>query len=105
MRIIGIDVGSSSIKAVEMDSAFGRHEIHDYHEAPIQMDLSIQEVLEKFIKGLAKTPDRIIVALKPNQSTFRNLQLPTRNKKAIQSGIGFELEDELPFHPIIFSYE
>ena len=32
MRIVGIDLGTSSIKAVEVDSAFGRFEIHDYHE-------------------------------------------------------------------------
>ena len=37
------------------------------------------------------------MSLKTRQVTFRNLQLPTRDKKAIQSGVGFELEDELPF--------
>ena len=46
---------------------------------------------------LPKTPDRLVVSLKTRQVTFRNLQLPTRDKKAIQSGVGFELEDELPF--------
>ena len=33
----------------------------------------------------------------PLQVTFRNLHLPTRDKKAIQAGVGFELDDELPF--------
>jgi general secretion pathway protein L len=37
------------------------------------------------------------MALRTRQVTFRNLQLPTRDKKAIQAGVGFELDDELPF--------
>ena len=32
MRILGLDLGSNSVKAVELDSAFGRYEIHEYHE-------------------------------------------------------------------------
>jgi Tfp pilus assembly PilM family ATPase len=32
MKIIGVDLGTSSIKAVEIDSAFGRYEVQEYHE-------------------------------------------------------------------------
>lgn len=110
MRILGIDVGSSSIKAVELDSAFGRFDIHDYHELTISSaptsegtselnlsDAALQETIHTLVSQLAKAPDRIIVALPQKTCTFRNLQLPTRDKKAIQSGIRFELEDDLPF--------
>jgi type IV pilus assembly protein PilM len=97
MRILGIDLGSSSIKAVEIDSAFGRYDIHDYHEHPVIPGSAPEEAAAALIQGLAKTPDRIVVALKTSHTTFRNLQLPTRDKKAIQAGVGFELEDELPF--------
>jgi general secretion pathway protein L len=97
MRILALDPGSSSIKAVEMDSAFGRFEVHDYHEIPIAPGVSAQETLAQWISALPRTPDRIVVALQGAQFTFRNLQLPTRDKKAIQSSVGFELEDELPF--------
>jgi general secretion pathway protein L len=97
MRILGIDLGSSSIKAVEVDSAFGRYDIHDYHESPITPDITPQSAIIQLLQKLHKTPDRVVLALPTGQTTFRNLQLPTRDKKAIQSGVGFELEDELPF--------
>ena len=97
MRILGIDLGSSSIKAVEMDSAFGRYDIHDYHEYPIAPGSTPEEALALLLKNLPKPPDRIVVGLKGSLVTFRNLELPTRDKKAIQSTINFELEDELPF--------
>ncbi len=97
MRILGIDLGSSSIKSVEMDSAFGRFDIRDYHEQTIQAGETQTDALNRLIRALPKPPDKVIVAIPPSFNTFRNLLLPTRDKKAIQSGIGFELEDELPF--------
>jgi general secretion pathway protein L len=97
MRILGIDLGSQTIKAVEVDSAFGRYEIHDYHELNRQPGQPPGEALAQLVAGLAKKPDKIAVALRTSQVTFRNLNLPTRDKKAIMAGVGFELEDELPF--------
>jgi type IV pilus assembly protein PilM len=97
MRILGIDLGSQSIKAVEVDSAFGRYEIHDYHEIARHPGQPVGEALAQLVAGLAKQPDKITVAMRTSQVTFRNLTLPTKDKKAIQAGVGFELEDELPF--------
>src|SRR5690349_12005769 len=97
MRILGIDFGSASIKSVEMDSAFGRFEIRDYHEQAVQPEELWQDAVKRLIAALPKPPDKIIVALPTAYNTFRNVLLPTRDKKSIQSGIGFELEDELPF--------
>lgn len=97
MRILGVDLGSRSIKAVEVDSAFGRYEIHDYHEIMRQPGQPAGEALAQLVLTLAKQPDKISVAMRTSQVTFRNLVLPTRDKKAIQAGIGFELEDDLPF--------
>ena len=97
MRILGIDLGSKSIKAVEVDSAFGRYEIRDYHEIPIDPGIEPAQTLNQFIQNLPKKPDRVAMAMRTGNVTFRNFQLPARGKKAIQAAIGFELEDELPF--------
>ncbi len=97
MRIIGIDVGATSIKAVEIDSAFGRYEVHEYHEQPIEGGSDPRVGIETLLGGLPKRPDRVAVAMRTSQTTFRNLHLPARDRKAIQAGVKFELEDELPF--------
>jgi general secretion pathway protein L len=97
MRILGIDLGSSSIKSVEMDSAFGRFDIRDYHEQPIQPEETLTDALNRLIRALPKLPDKVIIALPSSKNTFRNLLLPTKDKKAIHAAIGYELEDELPF--------
>jgi type IV pilus assembly protein PilM len=97
MRILGLDIGSTSIKAVEVDTAFGRFEIHEYHEVRVNPGESAIAVAGGLVRGLPKTPDRVIVPLRANRVTIRNLRLPTRDKKAIQSSVAFELEDDLPF--------
>jgi type IV pilus assembly protein PilM len=97
MRILGIDVGSRSVKAVEIDSAFGRYEIHEYHEKILQAGESSTQAVMSLLASLTRKPDRIVVSLITRKMTFRNLQLPTKDKKAILAAVGFELEDELPF--------
>lgn len=97
MRILGIDIGRTSVKAVELDSAFGRYEIREYYDQKIDPESSPASALRALMQGLPKAPDRIAVSMRPSLTTFRNLQLPTRDKKAIQSSVGFELDDDLPF--------
>ncbi len=97
MRILGIDFGTTSIKAVELDSAFGRYEIRDYYEHPIEPGTEPSLALSRLLQALPKAPDRIAMAMPTRRLTFRNLQLPTRDRKTIQTTVGFELEDELPF--------
>ncbi len=97
MRILGLDIGSTSIKAVEVDTAFGRFEIHEYHEVRVNPGESAIAVAGGLVRSLPRSPDRVIVPLRANRVTLRNLRLPTRDKKAIQSSVAFELEDDLPF--------
>ncbi|MEK6580355.1 MAG: type II secretion system protein GspL [Bdellovibrionota bacterium] len=97
MRIIGIDWGSTGIKAVELDSVFSRFEIHEYYEKKFSGADDPKAVLQQFILGLAKQPDYIAISIPSGKITFRAFHLPTKDKRAIQAAIGFELEDELPF--------
>lgn len=97
MRVIGIDLGSTSIKAIELDTAFGRYEIHDYHDVKIIPGTDPSVAIRALFKVLPKSPDRIAITLPTAKTTFRNLQIPTKDKKTIQATIGFELDDDLPF--------
>lgn len=97
MRILGIDVGSTSLKAIELDSAFGRYEIHDYCEQKTVPGEETSHAVQRLINSLHKQPDKVAISLRAGQVTFRNLKLPTRDRKTIQASIGFELEDDLPF--------
>lgn len=97
MRIVGLDLGSSAVKIVEVDSAFGRYELHDHREIPVQPGGDPAAVASLALQSLAQPPQKLVVALRSSKLTTRNLQLPSRDRKAIQSAVAFELEDELPF--------
>jgi type IV pilus assembly protein PilM len=97
MRIVGLDIGASAVKLVEIDSAFGRFEIHDHREIAVFPGQEAAAVAGEALRSLPQPPNRLVVSLKSSKLTTRNLQLPTRDRKAIQSAIAFELEDELPF--------
>lgn len=97
MRVVGMDVGSANIRVVEIDTAFGRYEIHDHHERALEPGVDPVHAVRELLAGLARKPDRLVLALPSRLSTFRSLSLPTRDRKAIAAGVAFELEDELPF--------
>ncbi|MBN20636.1 MAG: hypothetical protein CL678_05045 [Bdellovibrionaceae bacterium] len=105
MRVLGLDLGTNSVKAVEYDAAFSRYELHDYHEVKLAADQTPAQGAALLIHSLPKKPDRIANCLSSQYSTFRNLTLPTRDRRAIRSGIAFELEDELPFDPDLSIYD
>ncbi len=97
MRILALDIGSTAFKALELESAFGRYEVYDHHEWLLEPETQLAQLTQQFLSSRQKKPDRLIVSLPTQQTTFRQLQIPTRDKKAITSSLQFELDDELPF--------
>ncbi len=97
MRILGLDLDHQHVKAVEYDSAFGRYDVHEYHETPVPAGEDPLLTAGRLIASLPKKPDRICATLRTSTTTFRNLELPTRNKRAVAVSVGFELDDDLPF--------
>jgi type IV pilus assembly protein PilM len=97
MRILGIDLGTTRAKMVEIDTVFSKFEIQEYHELDIEGSEAVGVHIAQFIERLPRTPDKICVLLPASRGTFRNLRFPTKDKKAIRSSLEFELEDELPF--------
>ncbi len=97
MRILGLDIGTVSVRAVEFDSSFGRYDVHEYHETPVAPGEDPLVTAGRLIQSLPRPPDRISALLRTSQTTFRNLELPTKDRKAIAASVGFELDDDLPF--------
>ncbi len=97
MRIVGLDLGTTAVKIVEVESSFGRFLIQDHREIEVPEGRDPLSVASEALQGLGQKPHRLVVAMRSSKLTTRNLQLPTRDRKAIQSAVTFELEDELPF--------
>lgn len=110
MRVLGLDISKDAIACVEIETAFGRFEIRETHEIPFASDAdftaydpasSAYSLIEKSVAE----PHRLVTALPVEYTTFRNLSLATKDRKAIKSALEFELEDDLPFERENLHYE
>lgn len=102
MRILGLDFGTWSIKAVEMESKWRRIEILDFHE--VRMPLQLQEpvpmyqtALQQLLASLPSHPDKIVTSLSCDKIALRFLRIPIGSRKKVEQMYQFELEDGLPF--------
>lgn len=102
MRILGIDFGTWSLKAVEMESKWRRLEILDFHEVKMPLQLSepvpmYKAAVEQLLSTLPSHPDKIVTSIPSSQSALRFLRIPISSKKKVEQMYRFELEDNIPF--------
>lgn len=97
MKFLGIDLCSDSVKAVLIESSLNRYTVHDCYEERIQLEEPPSESLRRLLRQVGPAPHQTIMSVPNAVTTLRNVEFPSRSKKAIQSGLSFELEDEIPF--------
>lgn len=136
MKILSLDIGSYSVKAVEFDVTFGRIELGDYLiERVIESDLASTPqtqtppesgapeekpqvaprqllttgqiaALRRILAERQFKYERLAVNFPKAWITTRIFNLPTKDRKAIQSSLAFELDDDIPFsmNDIIYDF-
>jgi Tfp pilus assembly PilM family ATPase len=97
MRVVGLDIHPDRISAVEIDTAFGRFEIRDMHDLRVDEGVAPEAAAYRLLNSLSRKADRLLISAPSEICTFRNLQIASKDKKAIRSALEFELEDDLPF--------
>ena len=105
MRVIGLDIHPDRVSAIEVDTAFGRFEVRDTHELLVNPGEIPEATAERLLSALNKKVDRLVVSAPTEISTFRNLQIASKDKKAVKSALEFELEDDLPFERESLHYD
>jgi type IV pilus assembly protein PilM len=102
MRILAIELGSWSVKAVEIESRFRRFEVLDFHEVKLPLKMTepteiYKEAVAEIFAKIPSHPEKVVVSLPaPNIST-RFLSIPVKQRKKAEQMYRFELEDSLPF--------
>lgn len=101
MRILGIELGSWSLKAVEIESRFKQTEILDLHEIRLPLEIkdpvsNYKQGIEKLIARLPSHPEKIVTSLPASQTALRFLKIPVKQRKKAEQMFRFELEDNVP---------
>ncbi len=102
-KIIGLDIGSYSIKAVRLESSFRGFELEAFYEKPLPRESGPppEEVISSTLRELVSEGEMdgytFITSIPGNQVSTRILSLPFTNEKKIDQVVGFEVEGDLPF--------
>ncbi len=103
MKSVGIDIGSNSIKVVEvMSTSRGLH-VANYLIHPLtKTEASDQEIeIIEFLRGLPTRYDlattRLNFAIRQDRVAIRNKIFPFNERLKIAKSLAFELEEDIPF--------
>lgn len=103
-RVIGLDIGSYSIKAVEIVNTFKSYEITNFYENVIpnieelDPDILIPACMEQLFHENNLKADRIITAMPGQYISSRIMAFGFSDPRKIEAAIMSELEEAVPFN-------
>lgn len=103
MKSLGIDIGSSSIKIVEVQNTSKGFQVTQFVEHPLNIalgadqELEIIEFLRSFISHYDPNQTRFIMGLRQDRVAIRNKFFPFNDRIKISKSLAFELEEDIPF--------
>lgn len=105
--VIGIDIGSSSIKLVELKEKNGVYELLNFGMASLPpeaivdgaiMDsLTVADVIKGLISGLKIRTKNVVTSISGHAIIIKRISLPTMTKEELEESINWEAEQYIPF--------
>lgn len=101
MKLLGVDIGSYSVKIAELDVTNKGYSFSNFLEFPLSLDpqkdrsLEIIEILRR-VSSQQDSSTRWIIAVPQQQVSVHQKRFPFRERSKILRSLAFELEDEIP---------
>lgn len=100
-RVLGLDLGTHSLKAVLVETTYRGSTVKAYVTAPVSPDGERLDRLKGALPGLlAQGPlqaDAVVVSLPGTTLATHPITLPFSDPKKIESTLAFEVESQLPY--------
>lgn len=106
-KIIGLDIGAGSVKAVILSRGFrGAYRILGVRRIEIQETGGVPEAMSQLFADQAFCGAVCVTALSPGLLSFRNVRLPFRDDKRIAQTLAFSLEPliQQPLDEVFIDY-
>ncbi len=102
MKSIGIDIGTYSIKVVEITLTTKGFHVTQFLEYPLNLNhkdhaLDIIEHLKNFTDSYDPLQTRFVIGLRQDMVSVRHKFFPFKERQKIHKSLAFELEDDIPF--------
>ena len=111
--VIGLDIGTWSIKASVFESTLRGYSLVEVDEERLSaaadgepLELGRRRAFNALMQRLQR-PDAVVAAIPGHRTMNRELELPFTDERKIRSVLGFELEDLLPvdINDLAYDYE
>lgn len=100
-KVLALDIRHHGVSAVIVKSSLRDNRVSGYAYVPLSGDAdangSLAAALDTIADSLDFTGCDCVASLPSDRFSFRNLQIPFRNRKKIQMVLPFELEPSLPY--------
>ena len=95
-RYIGIDIGSSHVRALLLTTGYKRIAIVAIEEVAIDAAESLERAISACAAGMLPHSDGIAVAIEGDGAFVHRMKLPLTAKKQLDAVLPFELESQMP---------
>lgn len=103
MRVVGLDIGSYSIKLAELSVSGSLSSVIKLEEYPLSQkpgtdyELEVISTLKQVLSAYSREYTHFVLGLSQEQLSIRSLFFPFKERFKILKSLPFELEDEIPF--------
>jgi general secretion pathway protein L len=97
-NVLGIDLGSHSLKAVEIRQSLRSFEAVALHSLPRpDEETPVADLVRQITGAYQLSTDHVVTALRGDRISSRRLCFPFGDQKKVNAAIPFEVEEDLPF--------
>jgi Tfp pilus assembly PilM family ATPase len=96
-KILGLDIGDSSLKAVQVTGGLRGYQVSACARVEIGQEQGLENALKALSEKIELDEGICIASIQADRVSFRNLSMPFRDMKKIGQTINYELEPMLPF--------
>ncbi|MCG8589931.1 MAG: pilus assembly protein PilM [Proteobacteria bacterium] len=97
-NVLGLDVGSHTVKAVELRQTFSDLEPVQLRVHPrVDPTAELPELLRRFIKMHRLPTEHAVCAIPGDRVSTRRLEFPFRDRRKLDQAVPFEVEGAIPF--------
>lgn len=97
-NVLGLDLGSHAIKAVELQQGVRRLDAVQVRVAPrADSGQDLAELIGRFVQVHQLSTENVVTAVRGDRVSVRRLEFPFRERRKLAQAVPFEVQDQLPF--------
>jgi general secretion pathway protein L len=96
-NVLGLDLGTHSIKAVELQQGLRSLEAANVRSVSRSDEQGLAELVQRFVSVHRLATEQVVTAIRGDRLSVRWLEFPFSERRKIAQAVPFEVEDAVPF--------